>query len=259
VFKGGEQGFVPLTLESVTDVNHNTKRFKFKFEDSKAVSGLSYCSALLTKYQSSDSAKPTIRPYTPISHEGGKGHLELMIKKYPNGPMSSHIHSLKVGDTLEFKGPIPKYPWTMNKHDHVALIAGGTGITPMYQLCRAILENPHDKTKVTLVYGNIAKDDILLRDELRQLEAWTGGRFKMYQVLENPPEHWRQGKGYITKEMLGSILPPPSRGDDIKIFVCGPPPMYKAISGTKKSPSDQGELSGFLKELGYSKDQVYKF
>jgi hypothetical protein len=43
VFKGGEQGFVPLTLESVTDVNHNTKRFKFKFEDSKAVSGLTYC------------------------------------------------------------------------------------------------------------------------------------------------------------------------------------------------------------------------
>jgi hypothetical protein len=43
VFKGGEQGFIPLTLESVTDVNHNTKRFKFKFEDAKAVSGLSYC------------------------------------------------------------------------------------------------------------------------------------------------------------------------------------------------------------------------
>lgn len=43
VFTGGEQGFVPLTLESVADVNHNTKRFKFKFEDAKAVSGLSYC------------------------------------------------------------------------------------------------------------------------------------------------------------------------------------------------------------------------
>jgi cytochrome-b5 reductase len=43
VFKGGEQGFIKLKLESVTDVNHNTKRFKFKFDDPKAVSGLSYC------------------------------------------------------------------------------------------------------------------------------------------------------------------------------------------------------------------------
>lgn len=35
--------------------------------------------------------------------------------------------------------------------------------------------------------------------------------------------------------------------------------MYKAISGMKKSPSDQGELEGYLKDLGYSKDEVYKF
>lgn len=35
--------------------------------------------------------------------------------------------------------------------------------------------------------------------------------------------------------------------------------MYKAISGNKKSPSDQGELSGMLKELGYKKEDVFKF
>ena len=35
--------------------------------------------------------------------------------------------------------------------------------------------------------------------------------------------------------------------------------MYKAISGGKKSPSDQGELSGLLKELGYTKEDVFKF
>ena len=43
---------------------------------------------------------------------------------------------------------------------------------------------------------------------------------------------------------------------NVKIFVCGPPGMYKAISGMKKSPADQGELSGILQKLGYSKDQV---
>lgn len=41
--------------------------------------------------------------------------------------------------------------------------------------------------------------------------------------------------------------------------MCGPPGMYKAISGGKKSPQDQGELAGYLNDLGYSKDQVYKF
>lgn len=35
--------------------------------------------------------------------------------------------------------------------------------------------------------------------------------------------------------------------------------MYKAISGGKVSPRDQGEVSGILKELGYTKEDVYKF
>jgi cytochrome-b5 reductase len=41
------------------------------------------------------------------------------------------------------------------RHEAVGLIAGGTGITPMYQLIKAIFKNPNDKTKVSLVYGNV--------------------------------------------------------------------------------------------------------
>ena len=32
--------------------------------------------------------------------------------------------------------------------------------------------------------------------------------------------------------------------------------MYDAISGNKKSPTDQGPLSGILRKLGYTEDQV---
>lgn len=70
VFKGGEQGFVPLTLDKVEDINHNTKKFRFKFEDQEAVSGLHVASALITKFQKEGHEKPTIKPYTPTSDEG---------------------------------------------------------------------------------------------------------------------------------------------------------------------------------------------
>ena len=82
--------------------------------------------------------------------------MDFMIKKYPNGPMSTHLHDMVPGQRLDVKGPLPKYPWTANKHDHIALVAGGTGITPMWQLCRAIFNNPADKTQVTLVFGNVS-------------------------------------------------------------------------------------------------------
>lgn len=66
---GGEQGFVPLVLQKVEDVNHNTKKFYFKFDDPDKTSGLNITSAVITKFQE-EGQKPVIRPYTPISDEG---------------------------------------------------------------------------------------------------------------------------------------------------------------------------------------------
>lgn len=165
---------------------------------------------------------------------------------------------MQPGQRLDFKGPLPKYPWTPNKHDHIALVAGGTGITPMYQLARAIFKNPEDKTKVTLVFGNVSEEDILLKREFEHLENTYPNRFRAFYVLDNPPKEWVGAKGHITKDLLKTVLPEP-KSENIKVFVCGPPGLYKALSGTKVSPTDQGELSGILKELGYSQDQVYKF
>lgn len=70
VFVGGDQGFIPLKLDKVEDINHNTSRFSFKFDDSEATGGLSVCSALLTKFQGENDEKPTVKPYTPVSDEG---------------------------------------------------------------------------------------------------------------------------------------------------------------------------------------------
>ena len=177
--------------------------------------------------------------------------------------MSTHIHDMQPNQSLAFKGPLPKYPLSeTNQHNHLALIAGGTGITPMYQLIRGVFNNPEDKTKVTLVFGNVTEEDILLKKELQELENTYPNRFRAFYVLDKPPKDWEQingrGSGFITKDLLKTVLPE-SKEENIKVFVCGPPGLYKAISGPKNSPQDQGELSGILKELGYTKEQVYKF
>ncbi|EAT81157.1 NADH-cytochrome b5 reductase 2 [Parastagonospora nodorum] len=258
-FTGGDQGFISLLLDKSEVVNHNTKKLTFKLPEPDMESGLPVTSAVITKYKGPEMEKPVIRPYTPVSDVDQQGTVDFIVKKYEKGPMSSHMHNMEPGQRLDIKGPIPKYPWSPNKHEHIALIAGGTGITPMWQTARAIFKNPEDKTKVTLVFGNISEEDILLKKEWEHLENTYPQRFRAFYVLDNPPESWQGGKGFITKELLKTVLPEPKEGEKVKIFVCGPPGMYKAISGGKKSPSDQGELDGYLKELGYSKDQVYKF
>ncbi|KAF8539370.1 hypothetical protein BDD12DRAFT_737213, partial [Trichophaea hybrida] len=255
----GDGKWVDLKLAKIEQISPNTKRLRFKLPSEDHVSGLKIASALLTKYKGPKDEKPTIRPYTPVSDENQRGYMDLIIKKYEGGPMSTHIHDMNVDQMLAFKGPLPKYEWAPNKHEHITLIAGGTGITPIYQLIRAIFSNPEDKTKVTLVFGNVTEDDILLKQELAHLENTYPQRFKASYVLDNAPKDagWAT-QGRVTKELLKTVLPEPGKGNN-KIFVCGPPGMYKAISGTKKSPSDQGEIAGILKELGYTKEEVYKF
>jgi cytochrome-b5 reductase len=234
-----------------------TKRFIFELPSSDHVLGLHIASAVLTKF-TRENGKNVLRPYTPVSDPDVQGKFELVIKRYEKGLMSQHIHSLKPNDTLAFKGPLPKYRWSPNLHKEIALIGGGTGITPLYQLMRAIYNNPDDNTKVNLIYGNISEDDILLRQEIDSLVKAKPDQFNVTYFLDKPSKGWTGQSGYINKEFLQKEMFPPT-AENVKVFVCGPPPFYKALSGEKVSPQDQGELTGILKELGFTKDQVYKF
>lgn len=173
-----------------------------------------------------------------------------MVKHYPGGKQSTHLHSLKPGDKLTF-APIKGLAWTPNKHDHVALIAGGAGITPMYQLARGILRNPDDQTRITVVWGVNTDSDIFLKDELAALERNYPGRFKAVYAVATPDAGSPHQKGFVTKQVLekAGLSPKEEKNRDVKVLVCGPPPMEKALKGTK----------GILAELGYGKDQVYSF
>lgn len=65
-----------------------------------------------------------IRPYTPTSLESAQGYVDFVIKDYPTGVMSRHVHSLNVGDSLDIKGPFVKYNWDEKAVEHVGMVAG---------------------------------------------------------------------------------------------------------------------------------------
>lgn len=213
--------WVSLSLISSSQVNHNTKSLKFALPSDEHIIGLNIASALLTKYKGPGDEKSTIRPYTPVSEEDARGYVELLVKRYEGGPMSTHLCEMKKDEKLDFKGPILKYKYEPNMHKTIGLIAGGTGITPMYQLIRAVVKNPEDKTKIVLITANITEKDILLKEEFDKLEKTHPGQFKAIHVLDNTPEGWKGESGRVSKELLRSAFP---KSDDqsFKAFVCGP-------------------------------------
>lgn len=246
-------GFGPKTLRlrSTEQVNHNTKRLVFEFPNESSKSGSTLTSALLTFSWPQDRWLPVLRPYTPISNLEQKGSLELMVKQYPNGKASTHLHSLVPGDTLTFMAALKGYPWKSNKYSQIHLIAGGAGITPIYQLVQGILNNPDDKTKINLIFGVNTEQDLLLKDEFDEYRRNFPDRFRYTYTISHPKED-EHGfrKGYVTEELLKEVIE--GSGKDTHVFVCGPPGMESSLVGSRGSP-------GILSRLGFEKDQIYKF
>lgn len=182
-----------------------------------------------------------------------------MVKKYPNGKGSGKMHSMVPGDTLSFK-VLSEFPYKPNQFSDISLIAGGSGITPVYQLIRKVLNNPADKTKLTLAYANNTEEDILLKSEFDDLEMKFPDRFKAVYVVSKPSGTGDFHKGYITKEILQTMVPDAKGAEKVKVLVSGPPNMTTAVAGSKGGFGwTQGSTGGILKELGFSKEQVFKF
>ncbi|KAG0137075.1 hypothetical protein HOY82DRAFT_667106 [Tuber indicum] len=178
---------------------------------------------------------------------------ELMYadQSYPAGNISKHIASLNIGQSIKTKGPKGQFVYRSGLVRAFGMIAGGTGLAPMLQIIKAIIRNPEDKTEVDFIFANVNMEDILLKDELDEL-AGSHSNFPIHYVLNNPPESWKGGVGFVTEDMIKEVCPAPAA--DIKILLCGPPPM---ISAMKKATVALGYEP--VKPVSKLPDQVFSF
>ncbi|BEI96785.1 hypothetical protein CcaverHIS631_0203740 [Cutaneotrichosporon cavernicola] len=258
--------WTPVKVKAIEHYNDNTAIYELAFTGEGAdqkTSGLTTASCLVVRSPEGENAvkddkgKPVIRPYTPVSPPGHKGSIDLIIKSYPEGNISKWFAGLKPGDEVLLKGPIVKTAYEPNAVDKAVFVAGGSGITPAWQLINHALSLPDDKTTFTLLYANVNEKDILLRKEWDALASKYPGRLQVVYFLDNAPAGWKHETGYVTAEHISKYFPR-AEGDKVKAYVCGPPGQYKAISGAKDGMK-QGEVGGALKDLGYTTEEVIKF
>lgn len=108
-----------------------------------------------------------------------------------------------MGHSIRVRGPKGAFTYTPNMVRHFGMIAGGTGITPMLQVVKAIVRGraAGDRTEVDLIFANVTDKDILLREDLDALAQEDKG-FRVHYVLDKPPEGWTGGVGYVTADMV---------------------------------------------------------
>ncbi|KZV75599.1 NADH-cytochrome b5 reductase [Peniophora sp. CONT] len=206
-------------------ISPNTAIYRFKLPHPDDVLGLPTGQHISVSAEID--GKEIMRSYTPTSNDDDRGHFDLLVKAYEKGNISRYIGLLKVGDHVRIKGPKGQFNYRAGLSRHIGMIAGGTGITPMVQVARTALRDSSDKTKFSLIYANVNEEDILLKKELDELAAKHPNRFTVYYVLNNPPAGWTGGVGFVSKDQIEKHMPPSS--EDIKVLLCGPPPMMTAM------------------------------
>ncbi|XP_020109409.1 nitrate reductase [NADH]-like [Ananas comosus] len=209
--------------------------------------------------------KPCMRAYTPTSPVDTVGYFELLIKvyfkgehpKFPDGGvMSQYLESLPIGSAIDIKGPLGHIEYSGRGNFMVngkprfarrlAMIAGGTGITPVYQVIQAVLrDQPDDRTEMHLVYTNRSEDNILLRDELDWWAAVYPDRLRVWYVvdrLSRPDKEWRYSIGFVTEAILQEHVPA-GGADDTLALACGPQPMiqFAVLPNLEKMKYDKSD------------------
>lgn len=254
-----------FTLVEIEAISHDVRRFRFALQSKRHTLGLPIGQHISFKYISKE-GKEVIRSYTPTTSDDEKGYVDFVIKVYfsgvhpnfPNGgQMSQHLNSMKIGDTMLMKGPKGHLDYkgqgrfTINKRGNITkytkkrigMVAGGTGITPMLQIIRAMLKDPNDKTEVWLIFANQTEQDILLRKELESIPT---DRFHLHYTVDKAPSgEWKYDTGFITKDMIAKHLPGAS--PDTMLWICGPPPMIKFA------------FEPHIKDLGFKDEDWFSF
>ena len=206
------------------------------------------------------------RPYSLCSSPVTDDHPKVTSKRVEGGKVSNHLNdNLKTGDTLEVFPPMGNFTadFDPNNQRTFVMLGGGSGITPIYSLLNtALKEEPY--SMFMLFYGNQDKDSIIFDEELEELKKAYPERFKMVNILENPPEGWEEPTGRLDKQQILALLGryAISTTDEVEYYICGPQGMIdqaKAALQERGIPDEHVNIEYFstpMKDIEAAMEQV---
>ncbi|RAL66121.1 hypothetical protein DID88_005792 [Monilinia fructigena] len=244
-------------LTSKKAISSDTRIFSFKLDHADQIIGLPVGQHLMMRLRDPVTREAIIRPYTPLSLGTDKGVLEILIKIYAKndkgagGRMTMALESIPVGHSIDFKGPIGKFEYLSKGECSIGgkkrrvrrfvMICGGSGITPIFSVLRAILseEDTGEGPKCVVLYGNRKVEDILCREELDVLVRGREDQCRLIYALSQPTEEWMGLRGRLGREALekevgkfGKECEGREYGDGEQlVFICGPEPLEKSVHG----------------------------
>ena len=156
----------------------------------------------------------------------------VTVKRVAGGRVSNALQDLREGARLDVLGPAGSFtlePRAERARTYV-LIAGGSGITPIFSILQTVLKR-EPRSRVVLVYGNRNAAETIFRERLERLRS---DRLVVRHVLDDD-------EGPLTPETTARVLDELEGAlrtklpSDAAFYLCGPTPMMDAVRGVLRA------------------------
>ena len=199
--------------------------------------------------------EPDFRAFSMANHpvEGNKVMLNVRIatpppplwNDVPPGIASSYIYSLKPGDPVSISGPYGEF-FIKDTDREMVYIGGGAGMAPMRSHLFHLFHTLKTGRKVSFWYGARSLKEMFYDDEFKNI-ANEFSNFSYHVALSEPfPEdNWTGPTGFIHQVTHDNYLSDHEDPTEIEYYMCGPPPMIKAVEDMLDSLGVEKEMIAF--------------
>lgn len=174
-----------------------------------------------------DSIEPLLRrPISIYNLDKENGILEFIFQIKGKG--TTLLAERKVGEKLDILGPLGYGTFKVKDYENVAIIGGGIGTFPLYELAKQLKQDT--TSKVNIYLGFRSKDYVVLEEEFK----------KVSDNLVITTDDGTYGiQGFAINELKKHV----EEGKIDKIFACGPLPMLKAVQALSIEKNIPCEIS----------------
>ncbi|XP_055372602.1 cytochrome b5 reductase 4 [Condylostylus longicornis] len=239
-------------IENCEQINHDS--FGLILKSNEQVSILTpvghhlSLTALINGDEVTRSYTPVPLFYLPHNNLNVSYKIAMLIKSYPKGTLAKFITD-QSHNQLKVKLSAPKGNFSLLKlldHNRVALLAAGSGITPILGLLEHLLGRNNNRLEhIELFIFNKTQKDIWCKEQLETI-ASQDERINIRYILSDSDNNWNGEKGRISEDLI-AILNDNTKNSFVTFCcICGPRPFNDLALK-------------FLTTVGFSTEQLHFF
>lgn len=169
-----------------------------------------------------------VKTYT-ISSPPNPDYYRISVKR--QGPGSTAVHQLAVGDELAASRPSGDFVLPRDLSGELIFLAGGIGITPVLAMLfdlEARIAAGETVGRATVIYAVRTIHDLALIAEVQAVCSRLAGRIQLIRLVSRPPGEHATAPYEATGRLRGALLADCRFTETTRAFACGPTGFMEA-------------------------------